>query len=550
MTNINVNKKRLLSELGINYDNSKLRELISNIGTDPEDITSDEVIVEVFPNRPDLLSGTSLIRALKFYLNKIKPYEYRVNSPDKNFKVIVDSSVSSVRPFTVCAVVKNISLTDSRLKELIQLQEKLHLTFGRDRKKLAIGIYPLDKIKMPIHYRADKPESIRFVPLDMDYELSANEILLKHPTGRKYAELLNGKPLFPYFIDSNNNVLSLPPIINSELTGRVSLNTKDLFIECSGFNLDVLNDALNIITTIFYDMGADIYQVDIEYSSGIVRTPDLSFKELKFDKGYAEKVLGMSLNDNDVDIALSKMGYIVRNNKIFVPPYRTDILHKIDVVEDIAIGFGYDNFIAEIPKISSVASVLSINKLKSLLVKILVGLSMIELKNLDIINDVVQTKYVKFDESPVMLLSSVSKEYNSLRTNLLSSMLLTLKSNLNNDVDSALFEIGTTFHHDPDSETNVREETHLGVIVYGNFTRLKQILNVVFSALNIGFELRESDYEFFIKGRQGDIILKKDSDVCVGMIGELHPEVILNFDLKSQVSFFDINLEKLLDILK
>ncbi|MCH8329751.1 MAG: hypothetical protein IIB81_05180 [Nanoarchaeota archaeon] len=171
--------------------------------------------------------------------------------------------------------------TLEKIKEIIEIQEKLHLTIGRKRKKLAIGIYPLEKIKLPITFKALEPDKIKFIPLDSEKEMSGFEILQKHPSGKEYSHLLAGKEKFPIFIDSNNEVLSMPPIINSKSTGKITNKTKDIFVECSGYDFNALKKCLNILVTCLSDMGAKVYQMEIKFKGKKEITPEFKSEEMK-----------------------------------------------------------------------------------------------------------------------------------------------------------------------------------------------------------------------------------------------------------------------------
>ena len=555
MTNINVDKKYLLKETGLKLDDNALREKISMLGTDPGEITGDEVVVEIFPNRPDLLSGYSIVRAFKQFLGKNTGLiKYTTKKPLKDYKVIIDSSVKKVRPFTACAIIKNLKLNDLKIKEIIQLQEKLHLTFGRDRKKLAIGIYPLEKIKLPIHYKALKPDKIKFLPLDANREMTGAQILRQHPAGIKYAELLKNAEVYPIFIDSANQILSMPPIINSELTGKVTEKTNSVFIECSGFDYATLEKCLNIIVTVMADMGGEIYQMQLEYDKKKL-SPTLETEKINLDLDYVIKILGIKIKPIDAKKALEKMGYGVETknkNKLIVsiPCYRADILGQIDLVEDLAIGYGYENFVPAIPKVASDSKELDINIFERKLRNLLVGFGLLEIKNYEIINSELQTKFINNKEKPVMLLSSISSEYNSLRISLTSSMLDTLRFNLKNEQECLLFEIGTTFHHDKTQETNIKEKEKLGIIISNknaNFTIAKQILTTLMKELDLKYKLKELKDSLFIEGRTGELIIKNTS---LGRIGEVNPEVICNFGLINPCSYIELDLDELLTIIR
>src|SRR3989338_7782189 len=262
MPTITLNRKVFDSLVGKKLPLEKLKDRISILGTDLEEVNDKEIIVEVFPNRPDMLSVQGFARAFSsFILAKTGLRHYKVE-PSKE-KMIVDKSVEEVRPYTACAIVKNLHFDDEKIKEVIDIQEKLHITYGRNKKRSAIGIYPFEKIKTPITFKAENPEDIVFRPLEFSGEINALQILKQHPAGKEYGHLLEGKKKFPVFRDADNEVLSLPPIINSHNTGKISEKTTDVFIECSGFDFEVLKKCLNMIVAALYEMGGKIYSIDL-----------------------------------------------------------------------------------------------------------------------------------------------------------------------------------------------------------------------------------------------------------------------------------------------
>src|SRR3989338_7188682 len=238
MPTINISRQAFEKLVGKKLPIEKLKDRISMLGTDLEEINDKDIIVEIFPNRPDLLSVQGFARAFSSFIGlKTGLRQYKVEHSGE--KMIIESSVADVRPYTACAIVKNLNFDDEKIKEVIDIQEKLHITYGRHRKKIAIGIYPFEKIKAPIRFLAQDPRDIVFQPLESDREMNAFEILNGHPAGRAYGHLLDGKKKFPVFRDANNEVLSVPPIINSHKTGKISEKTKEVFIECSGFDFPV-----------------------------------------------------------------------------------------------------------------------------------------------------------------------------------------------------------------------------------------------------------------------------------------------------------------------
>ena len=183
MATISLDRKKFEKTLGKKLSDNQLNELVPLLGVGIEEVSKEEITIEVNPNRPDLLSTQGFTRAFSSFLGIKKGLkEYKTKKSD--YKVIIDKSLKNVRPYTACAVVKNINFTDDVIKEVIQIQEKLHTTYGRKRKKAAIGIYPFEKIKMPITFTAKDPTKIKFRPLEFPKEINGRQILSQHPAGR------------------------------------------------------------------------------------------------------------------------------------------------------------------------------------------------------------------------------------------------------------------------------------------------------------------------------------------------------------------------------
>jgi len=544
MPTVTYNKKTIMELLGRKVSDEQLSNRISYLGTGFEGITEDEVTVEIFPNRPDLLSEAGLARALASFMD-IKPGFKRYDVKKSGIKVVVDKSVKNIRPFTACAVVKGLKLTDERIKEIIQIQEKLHVTYGRNRKKTAIGIYPLEHIKPPIYFKALHPEEIRFKPLDMNKDLTGSQILAIHPTGREYGYLLEGKERYPIFIDSRQSIMSMPPIINSNTVGKITLTTKDVFIETSGFNFEYQHTCLNMLVTALADMGGHIYSVDVVYPDKKYVTPDLNGREMKLDIDYVNKILGLELKESDVKKYLGRMGHDYRNKKAVVPNYRADILHQIDLVEDIAIAYGYENFRGTLSDFSAVAQEKPIEIFKNNLRIILIGLGLIEVKNYHLTNKDAQSKLMNYSIDVVELENSVTQDYNVLRAWITPCLLETLKNNKQYDYPQNIFETGIVFKSDESFDTGVQETERLAVALCGNdanFTKIKQIADTLAEALGIKYDVTDTEHASFIKGRAARILFNNSK---VAYIGEMHPQVLMNWGIDMPVAVFELNVTEL-----
>jgi len=544
MAIVTFDKKLFEKEIG--NLNNKMQESVAMFGTPIEKINDSEVQIEIFPNRPDMLSYQGFKRAFLGFSGKRKGLkEYKVNGPKTDYRVNIDSSVKEIRPYTACAIVKGLKFNDQRIKEVIEIQEKLHLTVGRKRKKLAIGIYPLEKIKLPITYKALEPDKIKFTPLESRREMSGLEILQKHPAGKEYAPLLSGKAKFPIFLDSNKEILSMPPIINSQFTGKITERTRDIFIECSGHDLELLKKGLNIIVSALADMGGKIYQMKLNYG----KTPDLKPEKVKISLENTNKLLGLNLNEKQLRQLIEKMGYGYNNGAVEVPAWRMDVLHEVDIIEDVAIAYGYDNFIPEIPKISTIGGEDPRESVKRKISEILAGLGMIEVSNYHLTTQIHQFRKMgvaEKQEKGFIEIGGSKTDYNILRKDLTHYLLRNFSENVDAEYPQKIFGVGKVF--DINEKTGeVSEGINLGLaIAPGGYTEIKQILEYLFEMveLNINFKEPEQTPQYFVDGRAAKIILGNKK---LGYIGEVHPRILKNWKLKMPVALLEISLEEVFE---
>ena len=547
MAVVNIDRKTFEQEIG-SLD-AKMQEKIFMFGNPIQNLNDKELQIEVFPNRPDMLSYQGFKRAFLAFLGKeVGLREYKINKPEKNYVVSIDSSVKDIRPYTACAIIKDIKLDDEKIKELIEIQEKLHVTLGRKRKKLAIGIYPLEKIKLPITFKAIEPDQIKFIPLESDKELSGLEILQKHPTGKEYAHLLAGKAKFPIFVDDDNNILSMPPVINSQKTGRVTSETKNLFVECSGFDEEILKSCLNILVSTMADMGAKIYQMEIKYKVTKKEiTPDLKTSEMKISIENVNKLLGLSLNEKQIKENLEKMGHGYNKGVVTIPAWRIDVLHEVDLIEDIAIAYGYENFIPEIPEISTIGEESKNEIIKRKLSEILIGLGMIEVSNYHLTTKKDQGEKMDLSEKKSSFIEIIGSktEYNILRENLSHYLLKNLSENVDSEYPQKIFEIGKVFTLEG-TEQKVNEKESLSIAVSpGNFTEVKQVLEYLFKMASQKIEFKEATKlpEHFVEGRTAEVLLNKK---VVGYIGEIHPKILSNWRIRMPVALLEISIDEIM----
>ncbi|MBL7056552.1 phenylalanine--tRNA ligase subunit beta [Candidatus Woesearchaeota archaeon] len=549
MPTITINRKVFEKYVGKKLPDEKLKDRISMLGTDLEDVNEDEITVEVFPNRPDMLSVQGFSRAFSSFIGeKTGLSQYKV-IPSKE-KMIVDSSVKDVRPYTVCAIVRGLKFDDEKIKEVIEIQEKLHVTYGRNRKKVAIGVYPCEKIKFPIKFMSQNPKDIVFRPLEASKEMNALEILEKHSAGKDYGHLLEGKKNFPVFRDANNEVLSMPPIINSHKTGKVNEETKDVFIECSGFDFKVLENCLNIIIAALYEMGGKVYSMELEYGTKRYTTPNMNPEEMELDIGYINKLLGLDLKENDAKKLLEKMGYGHNKGKALIPSYRADILHQSDLAEDIAIAYGYEHFQEEIPKVATIAEEDKFEIFKNKIADLLVGLKFLEASTYNLTNETTQCKKMNTKVPLVYLSNSISSDYDVLRAWVTPNVIEILSNNRHHEYPQKIFAIGRVFKKEKNEDTGIKEDERISVAIAAektNYTEIRQVLDYLFRSIDVKYDIKETEHGSFIEGRAARVSVTKKN---IAYIGEINPLVLENWELEVPIAAFEINLTELYKIIK
>lgn len=551
---VNILKSRIKDSFP-NDSIEKLLERLPFLGLDIEGIDKEKIRVEYNPNRPDFSSDTGIFRSLKGLLNETVGLPLFKFSFNRSYKIIVDHPVKQIRPiilFFVAAQNKNIN--DFLLDQLISIQEDLHNGIARGRKKASIGIHDLDTIKFPLIY-STKSSKESFIPLDQNGPLTFKEILSTTDVGKKYGNLLNKHIRYPALNDNNNQIISFPPIINSNKT-KVTNKSRNLLIEITGINLETCKSILAILAYYLYEEGFKIY-------SGIIHDEKNNFSSLKIlkdnevliDKYLIDKYLGLDLTFKEIVETLhrSRIGAsITKNKKIkcLVPSYRNDIIHPIDIVEEVAIGYGIDNLKPTMPSFQISTGIKNADfNLYDKLRETLIGLGFLEIVNFTLIDYTLSTTFnLDNDEllEKIKVNESKSKEHEFLRTNIISSLINNLSHNVHEEYPQKVFEIGKTFSF----QNTIVEKWSLGALIASNttnFTEIKSILQSIFK-LNFGeqFTTKKNERDLFIRGRSAEILFQ---DKTIGFVGELSPQYITKFNLRLPVSMFELNLSNLFEIL-
>ena len=536
----------------------KILNLIPYIGLDIEGLDTENLRIEYNPNRPDFSSKFGIIRAIKGLLEiEVGIPNFRL-SASSNYVIKVDKSVKQVRPYIVSLVAKRKeNLTNEDIKDLIAMQEDLHNGIGRRRKKASIGIHNLDQVQFPLTYTT-ADENFAFTPLDKPVDCTIKQILNELDTGIEYGFIVKGAERYPIILDSKNTVLSFPPIVNSNAT-KITANIKNILVEVTATNKRTAEDTIAIIAMSLFDSGYEIQPVTIDdIDTGKKElTPKMDPKRMQIDSSYINQVLGLNLDIHDISFCLNKsrLGTEIeekQNGKLActIPRYRTDIFHQIDIVEEVAIGYGVFNFQPTLPWSKTSGAKSDLTSFFNVAREILIGLGMLEILNFSLVSKKVQYELMGIRDDITKVISvngTKSSEYEVLRDSLIPSLLQTLSHNIHQEYPQKLFEIGKVFQ----LSNALDEHWNVGVVIAHNtasYTETKstmqELLNGCFGPKYASMVFTPAVYNsMFIQGRCANIIFNEKN---IGIIGEITPVAVENFKLRVPVAAFELNMSSLL----
>lgn len=537
-----------LKDLGIDMDKDELIDTLPMMSSDIEDFDDEEIKVEFFPNRPDNLSVEGVARSFKGFIGQEVGFpDYKVEESGEY--VTVDSEVAKIRPYIGFAKIDNVDFTGDKLKYIMDFQENLHWVIGRDRKKVAIGIHNADVVEAPFKYIATPKDGNAFVPLEKDIEMTPDEILTEHDKGKDYAHLIQDFEKYPLILDKDDNVLSMPPIINGELT-KIKEDTHNIIVDVTGTDERAVNQSLNIICSSFAEVGGQIKSMEVKYEDKTIVTPNLTPQEMNVHVDTANELIGgTNLTADDIQKLLLKARFdaeIINDNEVkaIIPSYRVDILHEVDIVENIAVQYHINSVEAKLPEINTVAYENNWFKAESTIREVMIGLGFQEIMSLMLTSEEAHYEKMNQEEKPhVQVAKPITIDRTMIRTSLINSLMEFLEDNKHEDLPQKIFEIGDVLYLDDSKENKTVASKKLAALIChstANFTEIKSVMTSVLSNLGYSMEISDSDNKTFIEGRVADVEGSSDVGTIKGFFGEVSPEVITNFTLEYPVIAFEI----------
>jgi len=561
MPTIDIDRQELqrLLNLQLNGDTEKLDDILAYVKAELKGVDEKEGTLSVEMKdtaRADLWSIEGLTRALRGYLNIEKGIK-QYSAGKSIVEVNVRPQLYGVRPYICCAVIKNIHLSHKIIKGIMHLQDKLDQTNGRNRQKTSIGIYNFDLIKPPVEYTAVKPTDVKFIPLGFEDQMSLDEILERHPKGVEYGHIVKRNPLYPMLYDSQGKVLSFPPIINSNDLGKITEDSRNLLVEVTGTLYKTVLNTLNLVTLALIDNGGKAYSATINYpknstySEGTVVTPDFNSKHWDLSLEETNRLLGLDLSAKEISDLLLTAGLGVEKVtadyiSVLVPCYRMDIMHQVDIIEDVAIAYGYNNIAPVWRELPTTGSAKPDQHRIDVARELMIGLGYQETLNTTLTNQTSLFEKMNAPPTqPVELANPKVATMTCLRNRLLPSLLEFFSINQSVEFPQKIFELGKVTLLDDSAQTRTRDEDWFAAAtshVNANFTEIKSALDSFMANLGVQWQIKETSHPSFIEGRVGTIIVNGSEE---GVVGEIHPAVLEIWKLENPIAAFELKFQRI-----
>ncbi len=532
-------------------DKEGLNEIFAFVKGDVESLERDAVSIEVKDsNRPDIWCVEGIARALRGYLGIGRTREIRVTGRS-SLNVVIDKRVKRIRPFISTAIIKSLRPTEEALKSWINLQEKLDQTYGRKRKRASIGLYQANLIESPLKYTVAKSDQVTFTPLGSEKESSLREIVATHPKGLEYGEIISQFDEWPILLDGEDKVLSLPPVINSNDLGRITPETRNILVEVTGTNAETVHNTLKIVVSSLAERGGRIYSCLETYTYGTPRrvvSPDLSPTIASLSLSYINKLLGTTLSLKEASRYAEKAGYRVQRTAgdtihLELPWYRTDIMHPVDMMEDIAIAMDLNKLKPEWPRIWTVGDLSRETNEAEASAEVMIGLGFQEVLTYVLTSPVVVADNMQANGGELVeLLNPKMTTHTVLRNWLLPSLLEFLSRNTHVDYPQRIFEVGPAVNGGTNQDQPIKETKELAAVIIhatAGFTEIRSSLDALMQSVGRTFQIRDRDHPSFLSGRCGTILSDNRE---IGVIGEVSPRVIRSWGLNLPAAAFEVEI--------
>jgi len=549
MPTILAEKESLEAYLEMEIDDESFEKTLFEYGLEMDGVVEEEgrvmYRIEVPANRYDLLCSEGLCQALRVFFSKCvyEPIDILAG------KLRVEKEGGSERPWIACAVIRGIDFGNEKVyRSFIEFQEKLHLTIGRNRKLASVGTHDLDKLEGQIVYRSMMPKEIVFKPLNGDRTIRGDEMEAYFGQGSKigkYVKLIEDNDKYVCFEDSKG-VISVPPIINSERS-KIDECTRNVFVEVTGTDFNRVNTMLRLIVGAF--RGKSVESVEIVSSETKIRTPVEFNRVYKITLEEINKGLGLSLTVDESKGLLERMMHRARvideaSIEVSVDDMRSDVLHKCDLLEDIAIAYGFNNFERKLPLTHCIGREDALNKFCDKLRIEFASMGFDECLTLSLLSN---KENVVERERAVVVKNPKSFGYEEVRTSLVPGLMKVIASNLHVKIPFKVFEVSDVVFGDEGWECGARNGRMLAAMYSGGRAGLEEVqgpLSLILEKCGVRKYVYYAydDEARYLKNQAAQVIA---NDELIGSVGVCRPEMCELFKVPYATSCFEIDAEKL-----
>ena len=561
---------KLMSDYGCSHDINDVDHRLPLLGTDIDTCNEETLDIEIFPDRPDLLSGETLSVAMRSFLHN-KPTLERLSLQDSGIHISVDSELKTIRPVILGAVVKGLQMKDdeemdSFIKNLMEHQEKLHFALGRGRRRASIGVHDLNSIEAPFKVRA-VPRTHSFIPLAKQTAMDIETILTEHPKGIDYAHLLAGMDMVPIIEDASGSVLSFPPVINGAHT-TVHSGTRDLFIDVTGWDRRACESCLMLVALQAKQRGGEIQSVKLTDCDGNQEVlPNWTPVEHRIPERLVKTILGRELTDEEIKQSITRMGgeFVGRdlardeeiqegnsmqfahdgeNMLLFeMPRWRFDILHPVDIIEDLAIGHGFEDLGEDVPRAPMNAIPREDEHLRRRIRTSMQGMGFMQIQSLTLSNEFDQFERMRWipTNEITQITNPITHEHTMMRQFLLPGLLKLLATNRHHDLPQSVYELGTVVR----DHKNAQRLAFITAERSGGFAAIRGRIQAFLrdmGASQVEIEPLPDNEGPWLAGRAAKVLIKSE---WVGCFGEVDPSIGQTFELLVPMNAAEFDVDAL-----
>ncbi len=525
--------------------------------------------IEVTSNRPDWLSVAGIAREVAAITHKklrVTGYGLRVTkSGDSPFKIKIENkrdcslyTAKIIRGVKVGPspdwLRKRLELIGCRsINNIVDITNYILFTYGAP-----LHTFDLDKLKAGSIVVRRAKSSEKITTIDGQERILTPDILVIADEERPVAVAGVMGSLDTEVTGATKNILleaaAFNPIIVRRGRRNLGIQSDSSYRFERGVNLEIVGNASWRAAQLIQELAGG--RCVLAKSSGLAKTKK---KKITLDSSAANKILGINIPAIKIKQILNSLGFKIKlktKNQFIVeiPSHRPDATSQVDLIEEIARIYGYENIPQTQPSVKPQVSVGETRNLISLIKNILVGLGLNEVITYSLMDKDLLRDFGMYQGSEVIeVLNPLSNEQEILRPRLIPGLAACVAYNLNQKQDYVnIFEVAKVFSQ---AKAAPGEEVKLGIALCGMKSsllrqglikdpvgplHLKGILETLFARLGV------RDYNFNAK-EDPSIITVYAGGEKIGLIDELEKPVLDKLDIKNKDVFvLELSLDRLL----